>query len=212
MTPPTWDISFPLRPGMPGFPGDPAFSVTPVRRIARGDPYNLSSLALGTHVGTHLDPPVHFISGGDPVDRIDPARLNGPVAVVRVPESATEVGPEAVRALPEAAERVLFRTRNSTRWAREEGFFADYVGLTVEAAQALLGRGVRLVGIDSFSIEHDVDGTFPVHHRLLGNGALILEGLRLGEVDPGAFELRCLPLRIVDGDGGPARAILLRPG
>lgn len=208
---PTWDISFPIREGMPCFPGDPAVRLAPAARIADGSPYNLSLLTMGTHTGTHVDPPIHFLPTGDPIDRIDPDRLNGPATIVRVPEGVTAVDRNTASRVPLGTERVIFRTPNSDRWEREEGFFSDYVALLEEAAEELLRRGVRLVGIDALSIERDVDGRFPVHHRLLGGGALILEGLRLGAIEPGAYELRCLPLRIVGGDGGPARAVLVRP-
>jgi arylformamidase len=206
----TWDISFPIREGMPGFPGDPSPTLRPVSEIAHGAPYNLSLVSMGTHTGTHVDPPVHFLPGGDPIDRVDVARLNGPATVVRVAEGVPSIDRSIASAVPVGTERVLFRTVNSTRWDRDEGFFADYVALDPEGAGELLRRGVRLVGLDALSIERDAGGKFPVHHALLGGGALILEGLRLGAVEAGEYELRCLPLRLVGGDGGPARAILYR--
>ncbi len=208
---PTWDISFPIRDRMPGFPGDPAVQVTPVRRLDRGDAYDLSSLAMSSHTGTHLDPPRHFIPGAVGVDRLDPVRFNGPARVVVLPPEATVVDGIQVGRIPAGTERVLFRTRNSERWDRSEAFFEDYVALDDTAAEELVRRRVGLVGLDALSIERDSTGKFPVHHTLLGGGALILEGLRLSGVPEGEYELRCLPLRIADGDGGPARALLWSP-
>jgi arylformamidase len=208
---PQIDVSMPLFVGMPAFPGDPPFGTETVRAVPRGDAYNLSRLTLGSHAGTHVDPPSHFVPGGASLDQIDLSRLNGPCLVVGVPGSVRTVGAREAAGVIQGVERVLLRTSNSERWQRRLEFFPDYVGLDSSGAEALLERGVRLVGIDSLSIERDATGRFPVHHRLLGAGVLVLEGLLLGEVPPGEYELHCLPLRVRDGDGGPARVILTRP-
>ncbi len=199
----------PLFAGMPAFPGDPAFLLEPSHRIDRGDAYNVSAISLGSHAGTHVDPPRHFFSGGAPIDAIDPGRLNGRCEVVEIPPDRKAVRAEDLALVPPGAERILFRTANSARWARALEFFPDYVALEVGAADELVARGsVRLVGLDSLSIEADATGRFPVHHALLGADILILEGLLLNAVPPGTYELECLPLRVRGGDGGPARAIL----
>ena len=203
------DISMPLYAGMPAFPGDPPFASVPLRSLARGDPYALSALSLGSHAGTHVDPPVHFVSDGRAVDALDLEALNGPCRVVDVPSSAASVGKEDVARVPTGTSRVLFRTANSARWARSPEFFSDYVGLTRDAAEALLERPVRLVGIDSLSIENDRSEEYPVHHVLLERGVLVLEGLLLADVPEGEYRLECLPLRIRNGDGAPARATLV---
>ncbi len=202
------DVSMPLFGGMPAFPGDPAFRTDPARRIDRGDPYNLSALTLGSHAGTHVDPPSHFVSGAPGIDRVDLGILNGPCRVVRIPDDRKEIGIAELRAVPKGAERVLLRTSNSDRWSRRLEYFEDFVALTPEGAVALRKGGARLVGIDALSIESDPRGTFPVHHELLGHGVLILEGLLLGDAPAGEYSLECLPLRLRDGDGGPARATL----
>jgi arylformamidase len=203
------DVSMPLFAGMPAFPGDPVFGTAPLRRIERGDDYSLSSLSLGSHTGTHVDPPSHFVAGGATIDAIDLAALNGPCEVVDVPESSSSVGPEELPELPAAADRILFRTSNSARWADRLRFFRDYVALTLPAAQRLRERRVRLVGIDALSVENDPTGRFAVHRELLGHGILVLEGLLLDAAPAGSYHLECLPLRLQAGDGGPARAILV---
>ena len=203
------DVSMPLFEGMPAFPGDADFSARALRSVARGDPYSISALSLGSHCGTHVDPPSHFIAGGQPVDRLDLGQLNGPCRVVEVPGTSTAIGPAEASLVPPGTLRVLFRTSNSARWREKLEFFPDYVALTEPGARALLERGVRLVGIDSLSIESDPTEQYPVHHRLLGHGALIIEGLLLADVVAGEYQLECLPLRIQGGDGGPARVALL---
>lgn len=203
------DISMPLFEGMPSFPNDPPFARTPQRSRASGDAYELSRLSMGSHTGTHLDPPVHFVPGGTTADRVDLDALNGPCRVVEVAAFLATVGAESVRAIPAGTERVLFRTANSPRWARSLAFFSDYVGLAPAAAEALLARGVRLVGIDALSIENDPTEAYPVHHLLLRRGTLILEGLLLADAPAGEYRLECLPLRLRDGDGSPARATLV---
>jgi arylformamidase len=205
------DISMPLFPGMPSFPGDPPFLVTSVSSIARGDPYDLSGLSFGSHAGTHLDPVGHFVPGGATADEIDLEVLNGPCRVVDVDPSVTSVGVDDVAKVPFGTVRALLRTANSARWASSLTFFSDYVGLTPAAATALVERGVRLVGIDALSIENDPTESFPVHHSLLRRGTLILEGLLLAAAPAGEYRLECLPLRLRDGDGGPARAALVTP-
>lgn len=200
----------PLFPGMPAFPGDPLYATEPVHRIARGDAYNISRVTLGTHAGTHVDPPIHFVPGGATVDQLDLGVLNGPCTVVDLPQ-ASEVGPAELAAVPPGTARVLLRTRNSGRWEASLTFFDDYVAVTLDGARRLRELGVGLVGIDALSVERDPTGTFPVHHELLGHGVLIVEGLRLAPVPAGPAELACLPLLLKGGDGGPARATVTVP-
>jgi arylformamidase len=205
------DISMPLFPGMPSFPGDPAFTSTRLRSTVAGDPYNISGLSFGSHAGTHLDPPAHFIPGGLTTDQVDLEAVNGPCRVVDVDVRSASVDADDVARIPRGCTRALFRTANSSRWASSLTFFPDYVGLTPAAADALAERKFRLVGLDSLSIENDPSGTFPVHHTLLGRGTLILEGLLLAAAPAGDYTLECLPLRLRGGDGGPARATLVAP-
>ncbi len=202
-----YDVSFPLHPGMPAIPGDPPIAERPLRSLARGDPYSLTQLTLSTHAGTHLDPPAHFVPGGMPVDEIPVDTLVGPCEVIEVPPGRRAVLASDMRG-PTGGARLLFRTANSARWAVSEAFFPEYVGLTGEAARALARDPPKLIGIDSLSIENDPTGRFPVHRALASAGVVVLEGLRLGEVPAGHYELICLPLRVRGGDGAPARVLL----
>jgi len=201
----------PLDSATPAFPGDPPFASVPAARRAQGAPFDLSILTFGSHAGTHVDPPAHFFANGASVDRLDLATLNGPSLVVQIPGTPESIGPEALTRIPAGTERLLLQTANSARWAHRLEFFPDFVGLSADGARFLRTRGVRLVGIDALSIERGLGPEFPAHRELLGHGVPIVEGLLLDGVEPGAYRLHCLPLRIRDGDGGPARVALSRP-
>jgi arylformamidase len=206
-----YDITADIHPGMPSFPGDPPITIRPTHQLSKGDPYNLSDLSFGSHTGTHIDPPSHFLPNGLTADQIDLEGLNGPCRVVHVPDPHHEVSTGDLKGLLHGVSRVLFRTHNSLRWARGEDFFPDYVALAPETAEYLAAAKFRLVGIDSQSIEKDTTNQYPVHHTLLESGCLILEGARLADVPAGDYELRCLPLKLHHGDGAPCRAVLIAP-
>lgn len=188
--------------------GDPPVEVGPALALERGDPANVTRLALGSHTGTHVDAPRHFIPDGDTVDRLPLDALIGPVRVLECPPGP--VGRDAVTGAGLSGEsRVIFKTGNSALWRRDR-FVRGYQALTLDGARELVRSGVALVGIDYLSIEEFGAPGHPVHRCLLEAGVVILEGLDLSAVAAGRYELLCLPLRIRDGDGAPARA-LLRP-
>jgi len=202
------DSSMLLFERMPAFPGDPAFVSERAHSIDRGDPYNLSTLRFGSHVGTHVDPPSHFLPSGLPIDRVDRSALNGPCRAVEVSPGRARVGPRELREVLPGTERLLERATNSLRWRQRLEYLPDYVAFAPEGAEARIGQGTHLAGIDSLSIERDPLGRSPVHHRLLGSGVSILEGRILSGLPAGADDLRCLALRLWEGDGGPTRALL----
>lgn len=207
------DVSVGIGPHLVTWPSDPGIEITPAKRQDRGDSSNVSELRLGSHTGTHVDPPSHFLDGGGTVDRLDLDALVGPAIVADLRHAEGEVGPDELDAagIAPGVDRLLLRTRNSDRWSGGRTFLDDYVAVSPEGARWLLDRGVRLVGIDFLSIERSPDRTYPVHRSLLGAGVVIVEGLDLSDVTPELYQLCCLPLRIVDGDGAPARAILIEP-
>jgi arylformamidase len=198
------DISRPIGPDTPVWPGDPPVIVEPVARLEAGDPAAVSRLVLGTHTGTHVDPPAHFIAGGVTVDALPLDVLVGP-AVVADLSGEPSIGPGALAtvALPVGTTRLLLKMRTGTG----SGMAAEGA-LTADGARWLVERGVRLVGADTLSLEPG-KGDYPVHCILLGAGVVIVEGLDLASVEPGPYQLVCLPLRITGGDGAPARAVLI---
>lgn len=207
------DITVPLSPELPVWPGDPQVRVEPVMRIASGDIANVSGVSLSSHTGTHVDAPWHFIENGATLDDIPPERWVGPCVVVEIPAGAGRVEPEHLDAadLPSGTERLLVRTANSTLWQPgKRDFFERYVALSPAAARWIVDRSIRLVGIDYLSIEAFDDKKHETHRTLLGAGVLIVEGLNLTDVTPGPYTLLCLPLRLAAGDGAPARVLLVQ--
>lgn len=194
------------------WPSDPGVSIDPASRISAGKAANVSELHCGTHTGTHIDPPLHFLEAGTPIDRIPLDALIGPAVVADLTSVRSDIGPAELESLNLApgVERLLFHTRNSEFWREESPEFTeDYVAVTAEGADWLVKHGIRLVGIDYLSVEHRGTPGHPTHMTLLSAGVVIVEGMNLDGVESGEYTLACLPLKIVDGDGGPARALLL---
>lgn len=200
------DISVPIRPGMVVYDGDPEVHLNRALSIADGATANVSRLDFGVHSGTHVDAPVHFIEGGGGAETLPLNVLVGPAHVVDATGVQDVLDEDALRglALPEHAERLIFKTTNSRLWERDE-FIGEFVRLTGDGARYLVGRGVRLVGLDYLSV-----GDEQAHVVLLRAGVVPLESLDLRGVEPGEYRLVCLPLRIVGSDGAPARAVLIR--
>jgi arylformamidase len=208
------DISLPLGADTLVWPGDPSIEVVPRLRIRNGDPANVSELRIGTHSGTHVDPPVHFVEGGASIDELALDRVTGDALVADLRTANGPIGPEGLEALglPAGLKRLLLRTSNSELWRSLPIRCPDtYACLTPDAAKWIVQRGIDLVGTDFLSIEQKGASGHPVHHLLLENDVIIVEGLNLLQAEPGRYTLVCLPLRVVAGDGGPARALLIRP-
>jgi len=203
------DVTVPIRAGMVAYEGDPPVTVTRPLSIAAGAPANVSAITLSSHTGTHVDAPAHFLDGAGTLDEVPLGALLGPALVVEALDAPVIDRWQCARLDLAGVDRVLFRTRNSSLWQREE-FVRDYVALDLDAARELIERGIRLVGIDYLSIEAFEARGHPVHKLLLGAGVVILEGLDLSAVAPGRYELICLPLRLARGDGAPCRVLLGR--
>ena len=202
------DISVPNGPSQHVYPGDPVPHIERPKTIRAGDVCNLSLLTMGSHTGTHVDAPYHFIDDGPRLGEVALDRMVGEALVAdlrgRAAVDADALGRTALR----QGDILLCLTDNSARWAAAD-FQRDFTYLTPDAAALLVERGVRAVGIDYLSIEQFGSSDFAVHHRLLGAGVFIIEGLDLRGVEPGRYTLVCLPLKFPDLDGAPARAVLL---
>jgi arylformamidase len=202
------DISVPNGPGQHVYTGDPVPKIEAAKRVARGDVANLSLLTMGTHTGTHVDAPWHFIDRGPRLGGVPLDRMVGEALVADL-RGRPCIDAAALASVPlRDGDILLCRTDNSERWAKA-GFQSDFVYLTLDAAEDLVARGIKAVGMDYLSIEQFGSTDFPVHHRLLGAGVFVIEGLDLRPADPGRYTLVCLPLNFPDLDGAPARAVLL---
>ena len=202
-----YDATLSIHEKMGVFPGDPPFEKKPVSRIRNGDDYNLTRIHMNTHLGTHVDPPAHFIENGATVDQIALEILVGPGLVADL-RGCSRINAESLeKAGITDDKRVLLKTDNGPR-LRDSAFHPGYSHLTPDGARLLIERQVCLVGIDGLSIEHNENPGSPVHHMLLEAGVLVVEAVDLLDVPPGKYEIFCLPLKIKGADGAPARVIL----
>lgn len=200
------DVTVPLSADLPVWPGDPAFRLEFTRRMSDGHYCNLSHLSLGSHAGTHVDAPYHFVADGVTVDALPLEILIGKARVATVPVRDA-VGREHLEALDLRDDiRLLIKTRNSG--ALRHAFQEDFVYLTPDAATYLAQAGLKLVGIDYLSIDRHASKDHPAHHALLEAGVVVVEGLDLSQVEPGEYDMTCLPLRVAGADGAPARVVL----
>jgi arylformamidase len=202
------DISVPLRNGMVTWPGDAPFERTNTLAIANGDPCNLSKLSTTAHIGTHMDAPRHYLDGAAGIETMPIAASIGRARVIEIQD------PEVIRTSElephhlAKGERVLFKTQNSGRCWKTDHFQKKYIYIVPETALYLAECGVQTVGVDYLSVGGFESGGPETHRILLQAGIWIIEGLNLEGVEPGDYELVCLPLKIIGGDGAPARAVL----
>lgn len=202
------DISLTIHTGMPYWPDNPAVKIEPSQCLAHGDVCNVSKMTLGTHTGTHVDGINHFIKGGIGIDQMPLDATIGKARVIEIKDSkqikVAAIEPHNIQ----AGERILFKTQNSDRALKSDTFVEDFVHISTEAAQYLAEKKVRTVGVDYLSVGGYQGNVVEVHHALLGSGIWAIEGLNLSQVEPGEYELICLPIKLKDGDAGLARAIL----
>jgi arylformamidase len=205
-----YDISLSISPRLPVWPGDPPIALERVNAIARGDDYNVSRLQMSVHSGTHVDAPSHKIDGAETAEALSLKTLTGRAYVLHLPE-AGEISAAVLEQadIPPRTRRLLFKTRNSELWSASSAtFHKDFVAITPDGAQYLVDRGVKLVGVDYFSVA-PFDDSVPTHEIFLKAGIILVEGLDLSKVSQGRYTLYCLPLKLNGSDGAPARAILV---
>lgn len=204
------DISVPLKTGMVHWPDNPPVSIEKMLDMNHGDICNVSKISMGSHTGTHMDSPVHFVKGGLGIDRMPLEATLGLARVIEIKDTFSIKTDELKKQALRKGERILFKTVNSSRCWKTDQFMEDFVFISHEAAQYLVDCGVQTVGVDYLSVGgYKIDGV-ETHQILLKAGIWIIEGLDLSKVNPGNYELICLPLKVVKGDGAPARAILKR--
>jgi len=206
----TYDVTLTITPQMIVWPGDPPVIMEHTSSIASGDTANVSQISMSCHTGTHVDAPDHFLNNGKTVENLSLDLLVGRAYVLHLPDINLITASILMDAdIPPRTRRLLFKTKNSDLWAKgNREFQADFVGLSVDAAELLVDRNVKLVGVDYLSVAPFKMGK-PVHTILLNAGVVVIEGLDLSNVSQGRYTLHCLPLKLGGADGAPTRAILV---
>ncbi len=207
-----YDISITISPTLPTWPGDPALALEQIESMDKGASANVTRIGASVHLGTHVDAPHHFLNDGRTVESLPLSVLTGPCYVTQLPDGVDAITAEVLdrTEITSDMKRVLFGTRNSHLWAKGESQFqTDFVAITEDGAEWLVERGVQLVGVDYLSVAPYGDSA-PTHTVLLKAGVVIVEGLNLSQISRGFYDLYCLPLKIADSDGAPARAILIQ--
>ena len=202
------DISLPITKGMVHWPGDPEIDVSRIASIGPECFCNVTAISMCAHTGTHMDAPLHFIDGGAPMDTMPLDATVGPARVIEILDPIKITRLELERHEIKRGERLLFKTSNSARLWETREFIEDFVYISREAADFIADAGVRAVGIDAYSAGGFHNDLQETHLSLLRAGIWIIEGLMLGHVEPGEYELMCLPMKLIGADGAPARAIL----
>jgi arylformamidase len=200
------DVTVPLDAKLPTYPGNTPFTLEATQRMAQGATSNVSAVHMSVHAGTHVDAPRHFFDDARGADALPLDMLLGRTRVVDVTSRRIEAIDLEPFDLSEDV-RVLIKTHNSRLWGDPQ-FHADFVGVAESGARYLVDHGVKVVGVDDLSVEIYKAPGKPAHNLLLGNGVIVIEGLQLRDVDPGVYDMFCLPLKIVGSDGAPARVVL----
>ena len=204
------DISVPISDGMVRWPGDPPVRIYRLQDMDKGDDCTVSEVSMSVHTATHMDAPSHFTKLKTGIDKMPLSAVVGNTRVIEVndPESikVAEIRPHRIR----NGERILFKTRNSKcKWDKKP-FDEKFVFISTEAAKYLVDRKVQTVGVDYLSIGGFGANINEVHQIILKARIWVIEGLDLSQVEPGKYEMICLPIKIENCEGAPARA-LLRP-
>ncbi len=206
----TYDISLTISLDLPVWPGDPTIKLERISKIEEGANANVSRMDMGVHTGTHVDAPYHFLPNGKTVETLSLRALTGRAYVLNMPDIDVITAATLQKAdIPPRTRRLLFKTRNSTYWAKDnKSFQPDFVGISLDGAEFLVKRGVKLIGVDYLSVA-PYKHSAPTHEVLLKSGVVVVEGLNLSEISQGRYTLYCLPLKLEGCDGAPARAILV---
>ena len=206
----TYDITLTITPQMVVWPGDPPVVIERTSSMSAGESSNVSKISMSCHTGTHVDAPDHFLNNGKTVESLSIDLLVGRAYVLHLPNVNMITASILMEAdIPPRTRRLLFKTKNSDLWVNgNKEFQTEFVGLSIDAAELLVDRNVRVVGVDYLSVASYKMGK-PVHSILLNAGVVVIEGLDLSGVSQGRYTLHCLPLKLGGADGAPCRCILV---
>jgi len=205
-----YDVSLPIKNDMLVWPGDPQVSIEQISSVAK-DGVGKSVFVFSSHIGTHVDAPNHFVKNGIGVDKIPLKKLFGECEVLDLTKIGhREILPSDIMSQKvKKGARILFKTGNY-KYLHGSKFPNSYVSLSEDGAEYLSKKKVFLIGIDFLSIEKHKNPGHPVHKTLLENGIVNVEGLDLSNISAGRYTIACLPLKVVDSDGSPARVLLIK--
>jgi arylformamidase len=207
-----FDVTIPIKNIMPVWPGDPQVENQLVSLIEKGEEANVTRIQMSAHTGTHIDAPIHFIKSGKAIEGLSLPTLLGEVEVVEIDFQESQIDALTLRKLSRKQwpQRVLFKTNNSNlRLLEKDFFYQNFTALLPDAADYLVQKGVKLVGIDYLSIAPFENGS-KTHIKLLENNVIVVEGLKLADISPGIYELIALPILLEGADGAPARVLLIQ--
>ena len=204
------DVSVPIQNGMVHWPGDPTFESHLKKTIGdeNNSPCNLTLMNMSVHTGTHMDAPRHFIAEGATMETLPLDAVMGPCRIIEINSATTIAADELEPHDLKRGERILFKTHNSERCWQTDDFDEDFIYIAQDGARHITERGVMTVGVDYLSVGGYKKDGVETHVELLGAEVWIIEGLNLSGIEPGKYDLACLPLKLVGSDGAPARAAL----
>jgi arylformamidase len=201
-----YDISPSVAPAFPVFPGDTPFAFRWTWKLGPGCPVNVSEITMSPHTGAHADAPLHYDDAGESIGEVPLDRYLGPCRVIHAIGAGSLVEPRHVEhRLRDTPPRVLVRTYERAPVDAWDPAFTAFAPATIDLLHAL---GVKLVGIDTPSIDPETSKSLDSHQRVRAHGMAILEGLVLDAVPEGDYELIALPLKWKGLDASPVRAVL----
>ncbi|MFX1671001.1 arylformamidase [Paraburkholderia sp. A2WS-5] len=200
------DISPAIQTGMPVWPGDTEFQESVVWSMESGSPVNVGRFTMSPHTGAHTDAPRHYHAEGACIGEVELSPYIGPCRVIRVPSGKASITPDDLVSIGnEIPERVLIRTYQKVA---ARSWDSDFTAIAPETIEHLALRGVKLIGVDTPSLDPEASKEMLAHNQVLRFDMRILEGLVLDDVPDGIYELVALPLKFSNLDASPVRAIL----
>ncbi len=207
-----FDVTVPIKNFMPVWPGDPQVNNQLFSSIEKGEEANVTSIQMSAHTGTHIDAPIHFVKTGSTIEALSLSTLMGEVEIVEIDILLPQIDSLTLKELKRSQwpQRLFFKTNNSfLRLLEKDYFYENFTALLPDAAEYLIQKGVKLVGIDYLSIAPFANGS-ETHIKLLEKDVIVIEGLNLADISPGIYDLIALPILLEGADGAPARVLLIQ--
>ena len=204
------DITATLSPETVVYPGDPQLIIEPICHVGQDSCFGLTKISMSNHIGTHIDFPAHIAKGAKTSSDYSISDLIGEGIIIEIPPEAQCITREHISSQKIDKNSFVFFKTSSSKKSKNTTFNGDYVYIDPEAAEALLKLNVKIVGIDSISVDSLKNESLPVHQLLLKNEILIVENLNLTNIYPGKCIVHISPLNIPGMDGLPARVVIER--